>query len=152
MLECTNVFCTRSKSCFGGLIEQSGYIVLVWSKTIVRRWSEKQKVREEWDEKGELLILTADDKSRSIPSSKIWWTPFTFASATPNWSAHVNQILLCVRGQTGQLGPADINSISSRWLLDTRIPSLLTYTNLEGTLNIVYFEVTSNFASLSYMM
>ena len=29
MLECTHVFCTRSKSCFGGLIEQSGYLVYV---------------------------------------------------------------------------------------------------------------------------
>ena len=28
MLECTHVFCTRSKSCFWGLIEQSGCLVL----------------------------------------------------------------------------------------------------------------------------
>ena len=32
MLECTLVFCTRSKSCFGGLIEQSGYLVFLYLK------------------------------------------------------------------------------------------------------------------------
>ena len=33
MLECTHVFCTRSKSCFGGLIEQSGYLVSLCRKS-----------------------------------------------------------------------------------------------------------------------
>ena len=33
-------------------------------------------------------------------------------------------------------------------MVDTRIPSLLTYTNPEGTLIIIYFEVKSNFSLL----
>ena len=31
----------------------------------------------------------------------------------------------------------------SSWLLDTRIPSLLTYTNHTGSLTLTYFEVRS---------